>query len=156
MILGIDHVGIITEDPAGAGKFLTALGMHASDAGIAEGYAVACEFWQYDQDRGEPSPRTRRESARQPAVEIVSPARDGSAVSDRLAKSGPGLHHVAYEVTGLDDERARLRQNGYVEVDREAHDGARPGMRVVFMYAPRPAGLLIELVEYTSHWEAVS
>ena len=143
MILGIDHVGIITEDPAGAGKFLTALGMHASDAGIAEGYGVACEFWQQGQ-------------ARQPAVEIVSPARDGSAVSDRLTKSGPGLHHVAYEVTGIDDERARLRQAGYIEVDREPYDGARPGMRVIFMYAPRPAGLLIELVEYTSHEETVS
>jgi methylmalonyl-CoA/ethylmalonyl-CoA epimerase len=143
VILGIDHVGITTEDPAGAGKFLTALGMHASDAGIAEGYGVACEFWQHGQ-------------ARQPAVEIVSPARDGSAVSDRLTKSGPGLHHVAYEVAGIDEERARLKSSGYVEVDRAAQDGARPGMHVVFMYAPRPAGLLIELVEYTSHEEAVS
>jgi methylmalonyl-CoA/ethylmalonyl-CoA epimerase len=154
VILGIDHVGIITEDPAGAGKFLTALGMHSSDAGIAAGYGVACEFWQYD--RGEPSPRTPLGQARQPAVEIVSPARDDSAVSDQLTKSGPGLHHVAYEVTGIDDERARLRHTGYIEVDRAPHDGARPGMRVVFMYAPRPAGLLIELVEYTSHDAAVS
>ncbi len=135
MILGIDHVGIITEDPAGAGKFLTALGMHASDAGIAEGYGVACEFWQHGE-------------ARQPAVEIVSPAREGSAVSARLTRSGPGLHHVAYQVTGIDEERARLRGSGYTDVDAAPHDGARPGMRVAFMYAPRPAGLLIELVEY--------
>ena len=136
MILGIDHVGLVTEDPAGVGQFMAALGMNTAEQGLVEAYGVSCEFWQYSQD------------PREPAVELVAPVRHDAAVVDYLCRNGPGLYHIAFEVDNLEDEMTRLRGNGVVPVDSEPREGARPGMRVAFMYLPKPAGLLIELVRY--------
>lgn len=152
MILGIDHVGVITEDPAGVAGFLTALGMGSCDQGIAQSYGVTCEFWQH-QERpaasGQAAAPGQTAAVGQAAVEIVSPAREDSAVSAMLARSGPGLHHVAFTVSDIDAERERLRRSGFAAVDVQPQAGARPGMRVAFLFAPKPASLLIELVEYS-------
>lgn len=136
MILGVDHIGLATEDPATVGTFLAVLGMRRQDRGLAEEYGVACEFWAY-QGAG-------------PAVELVTPVRDGSAIGDLLARRGPGLYHLALAVDDLAGELVRLRGKGFVPIDRTPCAGARPGMRVAFGYLPRPAALLVELVEYAS------
>jgi methylmalonyl-CoA/ethylmalonyl-CoA epimerase len=136
VILGIDHIGLATDDPGAVGVFMAALGMHKSDEGVADGYGVACEFWQHAAGTG------------QLAMEIVSPARPDSAIAGRLTRSGPGLYHVAFAVDDLEEECARLRKNGFTAVDAEPHQGARSGMRVMFMYLRGPASLLIELVHY--------
>lgn len=136
MILGIDHIGLATEDPAAVSASLAALGMRKDDDGIAESYGVACEFWSFPNAGG------------QPAIELVSPARDDSAVSDHLAKRGPGIYHVALEVDDLPGELAKLRASGFIPLDAQPCAGARPGMQVAFMYLAKPAALLIELVQY--------
>ena len=136
MIKGIDHIGLATEDPAALAPFLTALGLRLDDAAVAEPYGVSCEFWSHPAAGG------------QPAVELVSPVRSDSAVTDRLAKLGPGLYHLAFEVDELEPELARLRAAGFVQIDATPCAGARPGMRVAFMYLRKPAATLIELVEY--------
>lgn len=138
MILGIDHVGVATEDPAGAARYLSALGLRPGDRGVAEQYRVACEFWQPAAAGG----------AAEPAIELVSPVGEGSAVRGRLDRYGPGIYHVAFRVDDVAAELARLRGAGFVAVDEAPCGGARPGMRVAFVYAARPAGLLVELVEY--------
>jgi methylmalonyl-CoA/ethylmalonyl-CoA epimerase len=138
VILGIDHVGLATDDPAGVGRVLSALGLLRADAGTAGAYGVACEFWAYPE-------------AAQPAIELVSPDVHPSAVDSRLAAEGPGLYHVAFHVDDLVADMDRLRRDGFRLLDREPCAGARPGMRVAFLYAPRPAGLLVELVEYRTH-----
>src|SRR5205823_11889318 len=38
VILGIDHIGLVTDDPAGVDTFLTALGMRSAGHGSAEAY----------------------------------------------------------------------------------------------------------------------
>lgn len=133
MILGVDHVGMVTDDPDGVGKFLTALGLRKSDAGVADDYGVACEFWA---------------AAQGSAIEVVSPARENSSVSDTLGRSGPGLFHIALAADDIELEFSRLRRHGLAAVDVRPCRGARPGMRVAFMYLRRPASLLVELVQY--------
>lgn len=135
MIRGIDHIGLATQDAAGVGPFLSALGMHRGDAGLARDYGVTCEFWQFDQ-------------AGQPAIETVCPSGPDSAVTRYLEKKGAGLYHVAFEVDDIELELARLRGEGFVAIDERPRAGARVGMQVAFMYLRRPADLLIELVQY--------
>jgi methylmalonyl-CoA/ethylmalonyl-CoA epimerase len=136
MIVGIDHIGLATDDPVGVAPFLTALGLCQAARGVADAYAVACEFWHHPGAAGAPS------------LELVSPNGEDSAISARLARHGPGLYHVAFEVDGLESELVRLTQAGFVAVDQAPRAGAKPGMRVSFLYLRKPAGLLIELVEY--------
>lgn len=136
MIKGIDHIGLATDDPQALAPFLSALGLRRDDAGIAQEYGVSCEFWSHPAASG------------QPAVELVAPAGSESAVTERLAKQGPGLYHLAFEVDELEPELARLRAAGFVQIDANPCTGARPGMRVAFLYLRKPAATLIELVEY--------
>lgn len=134
MIIGVDHIGVATADPAGAGSLLALLGLSMADSGEAEDYDVDCQFWTF--------------ATGGPAVELVSPRNEQAAVNRRLARQEQGLYHVAFEVDQLTDELDRLRREGFVLIDRRPRAGARPGMRVAFVYAPRPARFLIELVEY--------
>ncbi len=69
MILGIDHVGVATDDPDGVGKFMDSLGLRKHDSGVAGDYGVACAFW---------GPPGRPDGS---AIEVVSPLQEGSAVS---------------------------------------------------------------------------
>jgi methylmalonyl-CoA/ethylmalonyl-CoA epimerase len=136
MLLGIDHIGLVTDEPSALAPTLAALDMSRVDSGVATGYRVACEFWQ-------PGGR-----AGQPMIELVSPAGAGSTLDGHLARFGPGLHHIAIEVDDLETELDRLRSNGFTIVDRKPCAGARSGMLVAFTYLARPAGLLVELVQY--------
>jgi len=138
VILRIDHVGLVTDDPAAVGASLAELGLRPAGGGTADGYGVACEFWRHDGPPGAP------------AVEVVSPLTDGSAVTGHLARKGPGLYHLAFEVDDLVAELARLRAAGFVAVDRQPCAGALPGMRVAFLYLARPADLLVDLVQYAA------
>ncbi|HEX6523996.1 MAG TPA: VOC family protein [Streptosporangiaceae bacterium] len=133
VILGVDHVGVATDDPAGVAKFMTALGLRKSDAGMADDYGVACEFWRAPEGS---------------LIEVVSPVREKSAVSDMLGQSGPGLFHIAFVADDIELEFSRLRGQGFTAVDSRPCRGARAGMRVLFMYLRKPASLLIELVQY--------
>jgi methylmalonyl-CoA/ethylmalonyl-CoA epimerase len=137
VILGIDHIGLATEDADGVAVALGALGMRRDDGGLAPEYGVTCDFWSF------------AAVGRQPAVELVSPARPDSSVSQHLARRGPGLYHLAFEVDDLEGELARLRGSGFVQIDATPCAGARPGMRVGFLYLPKPAATLIELVHYS-------
>lgn len=136
MILRIDHIGVATDDLAGVGEFMSLLGMARDDQGTADAYGVACEFWQYSPGAGQPS------------VELVAPVRDDSAITDHLVKRGPGPYHIAFEVDDVAAELVRLRSHGFVAIDRVPCKGARDGMQVAFMYLRKPAGFLIELVQY--------
>jgi methylmalonyl-CoA/ethylmalonyl-CoA epimerase len=134
VLLGIDHIGLATGEPDAIAPFLAALGMSQIDSGVAEEYQVVCEFWQ--------------QRAGEPAIELVSPAGAGSALDGQLARNGPGLHHIAIEVDRIEPELDRLRAAGFTIVDRAPCAGARAGMLVAFTYLARPAGLLVELVQY--------
>jgi methylmalonyl-CoA/ethylmalonyl-CoA epimerase len=133
MILGVDHVGLMTNDPDAVGEFMIALGLRKSGSGVADDYGVACEFWGTPQGS---------------AIEVVSPVRENSSVSDMLGRSGPGLFHVAFLADDIELEFSRLRRKGFAAVDSRPCRGARPGMKVAFMYLPKPAGILVELVQY--------
>ncbi|MET7653903.1 MULTISPECIES: VOC family protein [unclassified Streptomyces] len=138
VILGLDHVGLATASPGEAGEQLAALGLTRTAGGEADAYGVACEFWSPSADPGGT------------AVELVSPARPGSAVDGRLQERGPGLYHLAFRVDDLEGEAARLRAAGFLALDAAPCRGARPGMRVTFLYQPEPAELLVELVHYAT------
>lgn len=71
----------------------------------------------------------------------------GPGVIERfLDRRGPGLHHVAFEVSDLDDAVSDLRGRGVRLVEEAGRPGGM-GTRIAFIHPSVVPGLLIELVE---------
>jgi methylmalonyl-CoA/ethylmalonyl-CoA epimerase len=79
-------------------------------------------------------------------VELLAPLGAETPVGRFLARQGPGLHHVAYQVTDIDATLATLKQAGLELIDQQPRTGIR-GSRVAFMHPRATAGVLTEIVE---------
>jgi methylmalonyl-CoA/ethylmalonyl-CoA epimerase len=79
-------------------------------------------------------------------VELLAPLGAETPVGRFLARQGPGLHHVAYQVTDIDATLASLKQAGLELIDQQPRIGIR-GSRVAFMHPRATAGVLTEIVE---------
>jgi methylmalonyl-CoA/ethylmalonyl-CoA epimerase len=80
-------------------------------------------------------------------LELVAP-RGNQGLERFLEKRGPGLHHVAVEVEGIDEALTLLAALGVPLIDPVARTGAR-GHRVAFVHPKATGGVLVELVERT-------
>ena len=79
------------------------------------------------------------------AIELIQP-KGNDGVARFLEKRGPGLHHVAVEVEGIEDVLADLESRGVPLIDRVPRIGAH-GHKVAFVHPRATGGVLIELVE---------
>jgi methylmalonyl-CoA/ethylmalonyl-CoA epimerase len=79
-------------------------------------------------------------------VELLRPLAADTAVGRFLAKRGPGLHHVAYQVADIEAALAQLREQGVRLIDESPRTGIR-GSRVAFVHPSASASVLTELVE---------
>jgi len=79
-------------------------------------------------------------------VELLAPLAADTPVGRFLAKQGPGLHHVAYQVDDIDATLQALRQAGMRLIDEQPRTGIR-GSRVAFMHPRATAGVLTEIVQ---------
>jgi methylmalonyl-CoA/ethylmalonyl-CoA epimerase len=86
-------------------------------------------------------------------VELLAPLAPDTPVGRFLAKQGPGLHHVAYQVSDIDSTLHALRKAGLQLIDQEPRVGIR-GSRVAFMHPRSTAGVLTEIVEPATGVEA--
>jgi methylmalonyl-CoA/ethylmalonyl-CoA epimerase len=78
-------------------------------------------------------------------VELISP-RGNEGLARFLEKRGPGLHHIAIEVEGIEEALAFLKSLGVPLIDEAPRKGAR-GHKVAFVHPKATGGVLIELVE---------
>jgi methylmalonyl-CoA/ethylmalonyl-CoA epimerase len=83
-------------------------------------------------------------------VELLAPLGADTPVGKFLAKKGPGLHHVAYQVADIDATLATLRQAGVALIDEQPRVGIR-GSRVAFLHPRATQGVLTEIVEPAAH-----
>jgi methylmalonyl-CoA/ethylmalonyl-CoA epimerase len=79
-------------------------------------------------------------------VELLRPLGDDTPVGRFLAKRGPGLHHIAYQVLDISAALARLREDGVRMIDVVPRTGIR-GSRVAFLHPSASGSVLTELVE---------
>jgi methylmalonyl-CoA/ethylmalonyl-CoA epimerase len=78
-------------------------------------------------------------------IELLTPTGDDSPVGRFLAKRGPGMHHVAYEVDDVADEIARLAHAGVQLIDETPRRGLF-GLEVAFLHPDSVYGVLTEVV----------
>ncbi len=78
-------------------------------------------------------------------VELLASLGEETPVGRFLAKRGPGMHHVAYEVGDLPAAVAELAREGAELIDREPRQGLF-GLQVAFVHPDAVHGVLSELV----------
>ena len=131
MLGRIDHVGVATEDLAGAiALYEGTLGMPVAHRETVESQGV--EAVLLDVGDGH--------------VELLRPLGPDTPVGKHLSKKGPGLHHVAYAVDDIDAALERLKEAGIELIDAEARTGIRDS-RVAFVHPKATGGVLTEIVE---------
>ena len=81
-----------------------------------------------------------------PLIELLAPTGEDTPVGRFLAKRGPGLHHVAYQVADIEATLATLRAAGVRLIDEAPRAGIR-GSRVAFLHPAASGGVLTELVQ---------
>ena len=79
-------------------------------------------------------------------IELLAPLGPDTAVGKYLARSGQGLHHVAYAVDDIDAELPRLSAAGIELIDATPRVGIRES-RVAFLHPRSTGGVLTEIVE---------
>lgn len=125
----VDHVGIAVESVADADPVLTALGCEkGSEETGHDGSYRWVTYHLGDASR----------------LELVTPLTDESFIRSFLDASGPGLHHVTFEVADIDAVVESLERAGVSVVDRATHEGYAEA----FVSPRNPTGALFQLMEY--------
>jgi methylmalonyl-CoA/ethylmalonyl-CoA epimerase len=78
-------------------------------------------------------------------VELLEALGQETPVGRFLAKRGPGMHHVAYEVNDLRATLAELTREGAELIDEEPRAGLF-GLEVAFLHPDSVHGVLSEVV----------
>jgi methylmalonyl-CoA/ethylmalonyl-CoA epimerase len=78
-------------------------------------------------------------------VELLEPLAEDTPVGRFLAKRGPGMHHIAYEVSDLRATLTQLADAGADLIDAEPRAGLF-GLEVAFVHPDSVHGVLSEVV----------
>jgi methylmalonyl-CoA epimerase len=127
----IDHLGIAVED---------------LDAAIAlheQSYGMALVHRETVEDQGVEAVLL---DVGENHVELLRPLSPDTPVGRFLAKRGPGLHHVAYQVADIDAALDALRARGVELLDETPRIGIR-NSRVAFAHPRSTGGVLTEIVQ---------
>ncbi len=79
-------------------------------------------------------------------VELLAPLGPDTPVGKFLTRQGPGLHHVAYQVSDIEAALEQLGRAGIRLIDSEPRIGIR-GSRVAFLHPRSTLGVLTEIVQ---------
>jgi methylmalonyl-CoA/ethylmalonyl-CoA epimerase len=127
---GIHHLGVAVEDLDEAVEtYRRVFGAELERRAVVDAQGVEAAAMRVGESR----------------VELVAPLGDETYVGKFLAKRGPGMHHVAYEVADLQRELVDLAEQGVQLIDEEPHRGLF-GLEVAFIHPDSAHGVLAELV----------
>jgi methylmalonyl-CoA/ethylmalonyl-CoA epimerase len=79
-------------------------------------------------------------------LQLVAPLDADTPVGRFIQRRGEGLHHIAYEVDGIEAALATALEHDLVLIDEEPRRGSR-NTRVAFVHPRTNHGVLVELVE---------
>jgi methylmalonyl-CoA/ethylmalonyl-CoA epimerase len=81
------------------------------------------------------------------SIELLGATSPDTPVGKFLAKRGPGIHHIAFEVDDIRASLAELAAKGVTLIDAEPRRGLH-GLEVAFIHPENTYGVLYELVAY--------
>jgi methylmalonyl-CoA epimerase len=137
MALNVHHLGIAVDD-------LDAAALLYSDL-----FGAVLEHRDRLDDQGveAASLRVGEPGAGESRIELLQPLGPDTPVGRFIAKRGPGMHHVAFEVEDVAAELARLKAHGVVLIDEVPRRGLF-GLQVAFVHPEATGGVLAEFVAH--------
>jgi methylmalonyl-CoA/ethylmalonyl-CoA epimerase len=133
MIKRIDHIAIVVEDiEAALGFWRDGLGLDLTHVEDVPEQAAAVAFLPTGVSE----------------VELVKPTSTSSGIARFLARRGPGMHHICFEVDDIAATLADLKRKGIRLIDAQPRIGTG-GKQVAFIHPESTHGVLVELYELT-------
>lgn len=133
MIKRIDHIAIVVEDiDAALGFWRDGLGLNLTHVEDVPDQQSAVAFLPTGESE----------------VELVKPTTGTSGVARYLAKRGPGIHHICFEVDDITATLAALKARGVRLIDETPKIGTG-GKQIAFIHPESTHGVLVELYELT-------
>lgn len=127
----IDHIGIAVKDiDVSNALFEKLLGVSPYMLEEVESEGVLTSFFKTDANK----------------IELLAATNPESPIAKFLEKKGEGIHHIAFEVTNINDEVQRLKAEGFVVLNEVPKRGA-DNKWVVFLHPKTTNGVLIEFCQ---------
>lgn len=126
----LHHIGIAVDDLAAAIERYRSF------------FGATVEHRERVEDQGVEAASLRVGGSR---IELLAPTGPDTPVGKFLARRGPGLHHVAFEVADVGAELRRLKADGVQLIDDAPRRGMF-GLQVAFVHPEATGGVLAEFV----------
>ena len=134
MIVGLDHVAIaVSKLDEALHIYEKILGLKLEKITVVEDQKVRLAFL----------------SAGETKIELLEPTVPESTVARFIEKRGEGMHHIALQVTNIEEALKRLKEKGIALVDERPRVGAEGG-KIAFLHPKSLKNVLIELCEKQS------
>jgi len=130
-MVGVQHIGIAVKDiEASIANFENLLGIKCGEREKIAASRVEVAFFDFGNTH----------------VELVSPIDPESPISRFLEERGNGIHHICFDVEGIDEWLDTLKAKGVRLIDETPRKGGS-GHRVAFVNPGSASGILLELSE---------
>ena len=127
----IEHIGIAVKDLKTSNLlFEKLLGVASYKEETVESESVKTSFFKTGTNK----------------IELLQATNNDSAIAKFIDKKGEGIHHIAFDVTDIFAEIARLQSEGFVLINEIPKKGA-DNKWVVFLHPKDTNGVLIELCQ---------
>lgn len=130
-ILGIEHIGIAVKDIDTSAPFWNhVLNIKHKGKETVQDQGVVTDI--YDTNQGK--------------VELLEAIGEDTPIGKFLSKNGPGIHHVCFEVSDINEAISELISKNIKIISDHPSVGAE-GYKVVFIHPKSTGGVLVELAE---------
>lgn len=130
-MLKIEHIGMAVKDFTTAiPLFEKLLNTPCYKTEIVESEQVNTAFFQKGESK----------------IELLESLDPGGVIARFIEKKGEGIHHIAFEVSDILAEMARLQSEGFVLLNEQPKKGA-DNKWVCFLHPKNTNGVLVELCE---------
>lgn len=127
----IDHIGVAVDDiQAALDLYAVSFRMEEVHREVVESQGVEAVLLDVGENH----------------VELIKPLGPDTGVAKFIAKRGPGLHHVAYQVEDIAQVLTGLAVAGVRLIDEQPRVGIR-NSRVAFLHPSATGGVLTEIVQ---------
>lgn len=79
-------------------------------------------------------------------IELLESTTSDGVIAKFIERRGEGLHHIAFEVSDIRSEMARLKNEGFVLLNEEPKPGADNKL-VCFLHPKTTNGVLVEICQ---------